>query len=197
MEEENQKYLFFLFSVKFDRSFYWCKSFCLSDKSLYGEIPSLGGLNDAEEQKMSANREDNVFKQLEEVSIRRANPKLLSKVKEKHFDEYGKHNDAFDHQMLLGERSTEFDNLTKEEAGLRLGLIFDQMDVDNSTMVSEEELTNWIKAIAKERVDGRVNEFWARSNPSGNAINTTLDCIDRWKRRDKLGRVPQRAVRLP
>ena len=103
--------------------------------------------------------------------MRRMNPKLLPKVKEKHFDENGKHNDAFDHQAFLGERSTEFANLTTEEAGLRLGLIFDQIDEDNSTTISEVELTQWIKAVAKERVDVRVDEFWGRSNPSGN--NTT------------------------
>ena len=104
--------------------------------------------------------------------MRRMNPKLLPKVKEKHFDENGKHNDAFDHQVFLGERSAEFANLTTEEAGLRLGLIFDQIDEDNSTTISEVELTQWIKAVAKERVDVRVDEFWGRSNPSGN--NTTL-----------------------
>jgi len=91
----------------------------------------------------------------------------LPKVKENHFDENGKHNDAFDHQVFLGERSNEFDNLTNEEAGLRLGLIFDQIDLDNSTMVSEEELTRWIKEVARERVEARVEEFWTRSNPSG------------------------------
>ena len=121
---------------------------------------------------LSANRQDNIFRQQEEMSIRRTNPKLLPKVKEKHFDENGKHNDAFDHQLFLGERSAEFDNLTEEEAGLRLGLIFEQIDVDNNTMMSEEELTRWIKGVAQERVDGRVEEFWARSNPSGSSTSS-------------------------
>ena len=142
----------------------------LSDKSLHSEIPVLGGENDPEG--LSANRQDNFFRQQEEISIRRTNPKLLPKVKEKHFDENGKHNDAFDHQVFLGERSTEFDNLTEEEAGSRLGLIFDQIDVDNNTMMSEEELTGWIKAVARERVEGRVDEFWARSNPSGSSTSS-------------------------
>ena len=74
---------------------------------------------------LSANRKDNFFGQREEISMRRANPKLLPKVKEKHFDENGKHNDAFDHQVFLGERSAQFENLTEEEAGQRLGLIFE------------------------------------------------------------------------
>ena len=125
-------------------------------------------MNDPEE--VSANQQDNFFGKHEEISIRRANPKLLPKVKEKHFDENGKHNDAFDHQVFLGERSAEFDNLTAEEADLRLGLIFEQIDVDNNTMMSEEELTGWIKSVARERVEGRVNEFWVRSNPSRNAV---------------------------
>ena len=124
-------------------------------------------MNDPEE--VSANQQD-FFGKHEEISIRRANPKLLPKVKEKHFDENGKHNEAFDHQVFLGERSAEFDNLTAEEADLRLGLIFEQIDVDNNTMMSEEELTGWIKSVARERVEGRVNEFWVRSNPSRNAL---------------------------
>ena len=143
----------------------------LSDKSLHSEIPVLRGLNNPDG--LSANPQDNFFRQQEEISIRRANPKLLPKVKEKHFDENGKHNDGFDHQVFLGERSAEFDNLTNEEAGLRLGLIFDQMDLDNSTTVSEEELTEWIKGVARKRVEARVEEFWNRSNPSKNATYTS------------------------
>ena len=132
-------------------------------------------MNDPEE--VSANQQDNFFGKHEEISIRRANPKLLPKVKEKHFDENGKHNDAFDHQVFLGEGSAEFDNLTEEEAGLRLGLIFEQIDVDNNTMMSEEELTGWIKSVARERVEGRVNEFWVRSNPSRNAASSFTSVI--------------------
>ena len=117
---------------------------------------------------LSANPKD--LRQHQDTSSRRANPKLLPKVKEKHFDENGKHNDAFDHQVCLGERSAQFENLTEEEAGLRLGLIFEQIDADNNTKMSEEELTRWIKNVAGERVEGRVNEFWSRSNPSGNTL---------------------------
>ena len=137
---------------------------------MYSDVPVLGVLRDSE--RLSTNgQEDDIFSQNGKASVRRMNPKLLPKVKEKHFDETGKHNDAFDHQVFLGERSAEFANLTTEEAGLRLGLIFDQIDEDNSTTISEVELTQWIKAVAKERVDVRVDEFWGRSNPSGN--NTT------------------------
>ena len=132
----------------------------------------LRGVNDPDG--LSTSPQDNFFRQQEEISIRRTNPKLLPKVKEKHFDENGKHNNAFDHQVFLGERSSQFDNLTNEEAGLRLGLIFNQIDLDNSTMVSEEELTGWIKAVARERVEARVDEFWTRSNPSENATFTHL-----------------------
>ena len=138
---------------------------------MYSHTPVLGVLKDFE-QLPSNRQEGEIFSQNEKASMRRMNPKLLPKVKEKHFDENGKHNDAFDHQVFLGERSAEFANLTEEEAGLRLGLIFDQIDEDNSTTMSEVELTQWIKAVAKERVDVRVDEFWGRSNPSGN--NTTL-----------------------
>ena len=138
---------------------------------MYSDVPVLGVLRDSE--RLSTNgQEGDIFSQNEKASKRRMNPKLLPKVKEKHFDENGKHNDAFDHQVFLGERSAEFANLTEEEAGLRLGLIFDQIDEDNSTSMSEVELTQWIKAVAKERVDVRVDEFWGRCNPSGN--NTTL-----------------------
>ena len=100
-------------------------------------------------------------------------------MKEKHFDENGKHNAAFDHQVFLGERSAEFDNLTAKEADLRLGLIFEQIDVDNNTMMSEEELTGWIKSVARERVEGRVNEFWVRSNPSRNAASSFASSVIR------------------
>ena len=133
---------------------------------------------------LSANRQDNFFRQHQDISIRRPNPKLLPKVKEKHFDENGKHNEAFDHQVFLGERSAQFENLTEEEAGLRLSLIFEQIDVDNNTMMSEEELTGWIKTVARERVEGRGNEFWLRSNPSGFALFSSFSpffsfCYDR------------------
>ena len=141
---------------------------------MYSHTPVLGVLRDSEQ--LSTNgQEADIISQNEKASVRRMNPKLLPKVKEKHFDENGKHNDAFDHQVFLGERSAEFANLTEEEAGLRLGLIFDQIDEDNSTDMSGVELTKWIKAVAKERVDVRVDEFWGRCNPSGN--NTTLFII--------------------
>ena len=141
---------------------------------MYSDVPVLGVLRDSEQ--LSTNgQEADIISQNEKASVRRMNPKLLPKVKEKHFDENGKHNDAFDHQVFLGERSAEFANLTEEEAGLRLGLIFDQIDEDNSTSMSEVELTKWIKAVAKERVDVRVDEFWGRCNPSGS--NTTLFII--------------------
>ena len=92
-------------------------------------------------------------------------PKMILKSKNDHYDELGNHNEAYDHEVFLGSEAAHFKNMTKKESETRLGLIFDKMDIDNDTMITEDELTVWMKEISRKRVEQRTEDFWIRSNP--------------------------------
>ena len=86
------------------------------------------------------------------------------------FDFYitkGEHNDAYDHEAFLGDEAEQFASLTPEEARVKLALVVDKIDQDNDTLVTEAELTRWIKETAQRSVDRRTEEFWRRNNPGG------------------------------
>jgi len=87
--------------------------------------------------------------------------------KEAHFDEEGEHNEAFDHEAFLGDEAEQFASLTHEQARVKLALVVDKIDQDNDTLVTEAELTKWIKETAQRSVDRRTEEFWTRNNPGG------------------------------
>lgn len=79
----------------------------------------------------------------------------------------GEHNEAYDHEAFLGDEAEQFASLTPEEARVKLGLVVDKIDQDNDTLVTEAELTRWIKETAQRSVDRRTEEFWTRNNPGG------------------------------
>jgi len=87
--------------------------------------------------------------------------------KEAHFDGEGEHNEAYDHEAFLGDEAEQFASLTPEEARVKLALVVDKIDQDNDTLVTEAELTKWIKETAQRSVDRRTEEFWTRNNPGG------------------------------
>ena len=92
-------------------------------------------------------------------------PKMILKSKDGHYDEHGNHNEAYDHEVFLGSESALFKNMTKKESETRLGLIVEKMDIDNDTMITEDELTVWMREISRQRVEQRTEDFWIRSNP--------------------------------
>ena len=79
----------------------------------------------------------------------------------------GEHNEAYDHEAFLGDEAEQFASLTPEEARVKLALVVDKIDQDNDTLVTEAELTKWIKETAQRSVDRRTEEFWTRNNPGG------------------------------
>ena len=85
-------------------------------------------------------------KKLDEVI---AAHETLHRGKEVHFDGHGDHNEAFDHEAFLGDEAEEFKHLTPEEAAVKLGIVVDKIDADHDTVITEEELTFWIKETAK------------------------------------------------
>jgi len=87
--------------------------------------------------------------------------------KEAHFDEQGDHNEAYDHEAFLGDEAEQFASLSPEQARLKLSLVVDKIDRDNDTLVTEAELTWWIKETAQRSVERRTEEFWSRNNPGG------------------------------
>jgi len=91
----------------------------------------------------------------------------LHSGKEAHFDEGGEHNAEYDHEAFLGDEAGQFASLTPEQARVKLGLVVDKIDGDNDTLITEAELTKWIKETAQRSVDRRTEEFWSRNNPGG------------------------------
>lgn len=74
------------------------------------------------------------------------------------------HNNAFDHEAILGSRkeAEEFDELEPEEAKRRLGVLLTKMDRDNDEAIDRNEMYAWIlrsfKALSKEDSDERFEE---------------------------------------
>ena len=79
----------------------------------------------------------------------------------------GDHNEAYDHEAFLGDEAGQFASLSPEQARVKLGLVVDKIDRDNDTLVTEAELTRWIKETAQRSVERRTEEFWSRNNPGG------------------------------
>ena len=67
----------------------------------------------------------------------------------------------------MGDDADQFASLTPEEARVKLSLVVNKIDLDNDTLVTEGELTKWIKETAQRSVDRRTEEFWTRNNPGG------------------------------
>lgn len=76
-------------------------------------------------------------------------PKDLSD--EKHYVGDGKeHNTQYDHEAFLGaEEAKTFDQLPHGEAKRRLGVIVDKIDTNGDGSVTEQELIDWVRHVAK------------------------------------------------
>lgn len=60
------------------------------------------------------------------------------------------HNSDYDHEAFLGEEEAQtFDQLAPAEAKRRLGLIVDKIDKNGDGSVTEQELVDWIRHVAR------------------------------------------------
>ena len=60
------------------------------------------------------------------------------------------HNSDYDHEAFLGEEEAQtFDQLPPAEAKRRLGMIVDKIDKDQDGSVTEQELIDWVRHVAK------------------------------------------------
>ncbi|VEL33288.1 unnamed protein product [Protopolystoma xenopodis] len=64
----------------------------------------------------------------------------------RHFDQFGQHDDEFDHEAVLGahDEVEAFKELEPEEAKARLAVLVDKMDSNNNSFVEKTELRDWI-----------------------------------------------------
>lgn len=76
-------------------------------------------------------------------------PKDLSD--ETHFVGDGhEHNADYDHEAFLGEEEAQtFDQLSAGEARRRLAIIVDKIDKNGDGSVTEQELVDWVRHVAK------------------------------------------------
>lgn len=60
------------------------------------------------------------------------------------------HNPDYDHEAFLGEEEAQtFDQLSPSEAKRRLGIIVDKIDKDKDGSITEQELMDWVRHVAK------------------------------------------------
>jgi len=89
---------------------------------------------------------------------------------QEHFD-HEEHNPEYDHEAFLGkEEAHDFDKLTPEESKERLALIFDKIDTDTDTMISETELQAWIKKVQNKYINEDTERQWKELSPSDDAL---------------------------
>lgn len=76
-------------------------------------------------------------------------PKDLSD--ESHYEgDGGVHNSDYDHEAFLGEEAAQtFDQLSPAEAKRRLGIIVDKIDKSGDGSVTEQELVDWVRHVAR------------------------------------------------
>ena len=81
-----------------------------------------------------------------------------------HHTPEGLHDDAFDHEAILGSTkdAEEFDQLSPEEAKKRLAVLVEKMDVNKDGFVDKAELQEWIlrsfKSLSREESEERFDE---------------------------------------
>lgn len=76
------------------------------------------------------------------------------------------HNADYDHEAFLGEDEAKtFDQLSPGEAKRRLGIIVDKIDKNRDGKVTEEELIEWVRHVARRQVHntGVSVVLWART----------------------------------
>ena len=60
------------------------------------------------------------------------------------------HNSDYDHEAFLGEEEAQtFDQLSPAEAKRRLGIIVDKIDENGDRSVTEQELVDWVRHVAR------------------------------------------------
>lgn len=60
------------------------------------------------------------------------------------------HNFDYDHEAFLGEEEAQtFDQLSPAEAKRRLGIIVDKIDSNGDGKVTEQELIDWVRHVAR------------------------------------------------
>jgi Ca2+-binding EF-hand superfamily protein len=93
---------------------------------------------------------------------------------EVHYDkDTQEHNSDYDHEAFLGKDDTrEFDQLTPDESKSKLGIIYDKIDKNGDGVVSEGELTEWIKYVQTRYVRVDTDRQWKEQNPDNNATLT-------------------------
>jgi hypothetical protein len=60
------------------------------------------------------------------------------------------HNSDYDHEAFLGEEEAQtFDQLSPSEAKRRLGIIVDKIDKNGDDKITEQELVDWVRHVAR------------------------------------------------
>lgn len=78
----------------------------------------------------------------------------------------------YDHEAFLGDMKEEYDDLPPEEAKKRLRILVKRLDSDKDGFVSEEELTNWVKAVFRKRLmDGIEDDVKAKDTDKDGKVS--------------------------
>lgn len=79
---------------------------------------------------------------------------------ENHFSDEVRNKD-FDHQAFLGkDDAKEFDELTPDESKRRLAILYEKIDQDHDSLLTEDELTEWIQHVQMRYVQVDTNRQW-------------------------------------
>lgn len=95
-------------------------------------------------------------------------------LSEKDHTENGEHSSEYDHEAFLGDMKDEYDELQPEEAKKRLKLLVRRVDSNEDGLVTEEELTNWVKSVFNKRLAEGVVED-AKTKDTDNDGKITWD----------------------
>lgn len=71
------------------------------------------------------------------------------------------HNKEFDHEAFLGkDEAKTFDQLTPEESKDRLSILFEKIDKDRDSLLTEDELTDWIQYVQARYIRTDTDRLW-------------------------------------
>lgn len=88
----------------------------------------------------------------------------IPKVNSEHYKD-GVHNSNYDHEAFLGEEAAAFDQLSPEESQKRLRIIFHKIDTNSDSLVSHDELKEWIHYTQQKYMRDNVQRTWKMHNP--------------------------------
>lgn len=78
----------------------------------------------------------------------------------------GEHNADYDHDAFLGhEDKATFDQLSPEESKERLGIIVSKIDKDGDSLVTEQELKDWIRYVQTRYIVQDTDRMWKDHQP--------------------------------